>query len=175
MSVVLTLGCGEDSETVNPADRLCRGESGFAAQISGTPEPFEMCVSNENTLTSYIPGPQGEKYNTLSSIEIDGTIFEVEIGFFVQPSTPTTLLGTSNRAQAESDPGSILFVYREIKPGQYEYESVAVTGIFTVTFNDPSVAVVTFGSLEIDLDDVSTGNPVGSRAIPEGYLSVTAN
>ena len=175
LAAVLTLGCGDDSESVDPADRLCRGESGFAAQISGTPEPVEMCVSNENTLTAYIPGAQGDKYNSLASVEIDGVVIEIEIGFFVQPNTPTTLLGTSNRAQAESDPGSLLFVYRETRPGNYEYESVAVTGVFTVTFNDPSVAVVTFGSLEIDLDDVSTGSPVGSRAISEGYLSVTPN
>jgi hypothetical protein len=134
-----------------------------------------MCVSNENTLTSYIPGAQGDRYNSISSIEIDGTIIEIEIAFYVQPSVPASLFGTSNRAQAESDPGSLLFVYREMKPGEYEYESVAVTGIFTVTFSDASVAVVTFGGLEIDLDDVSTGSPAGSRVISEGYLSVTAN
>ena len=93
--------------------------------------------------------------------------------FFVQDQTPVTLIGTSNRAQAESDPGSLLFIYHESKPGTYDYESVTADGVFTVAFSDANVAVVTFGGLKIDLEDLSTSTPVGSRAISEGYLSVT--
>ncbi len=174
-STVLALGCGNGDDPTDPADRLCRGESGFAAQISGTPEPVEMCVSNENTVTVYIPQGGGDRYSSIATYEIGGMIYEVEMGFFVQNQTPATLFGTSNRALAESDPGSILFIYREINPGNYSYESVACSGAFTVTFNDPSVAVVTFGTVELDLEDLATSSAAGSRAISEGYLSVTPN
>ena len=172
-SAVLTLGCGDGSDPIDPADKLCRGESGFAAQITGTPAPVEMCVSDENTFTTYIRSAGGDKYNSIATYEIDGLIIEIEMGFFVQDQTPTTLIGTSNRAQAESDPGSLLFIYHESKPGTYDYESVTVDGVFTVAFSDASVAVVTFGGLKIDLEDLSNNDPAGSRAISEGYLSVT--
>lgn len=174
-STVLTLGCGNGDDTTAPGDRLCRGESGFAAQISGTPEPVEMCVSNENTITVYIPQAQGDRYSSIATYEIGGLTLEVEMGFFVQNQTPATLFGTSNRAQAETDPGSILFIYREISPGNYTYESVTCSGAFTVTFNDASVAVVTFGDVEVELEDMATNNPAGSRTMSEGYLSVTPN
>ena len=172
-SAVWALGCGDSSDPTDPADKLCRGESGFAAQITGTPAPVEMCVSDENTFTTYIPSSGGDKYNSIATYEIDGLIIEVEMSFFVQDQTPVTLIGTSNRAQAESDPGSLLFVYHESKPGTYDYESVTANGVFTVAFSDMSVAVVTFGGLKVDLEDVSTNDPAGSRAISEGYLSVT--
>ena len=174
-STVLTLGCGSGDDSVDPADRLCQGESGFAAMISGSSKSVEMCVSNENTFTVYIPHDSGDRYSAVAAFEIDGVVIEIEMGFFVQNQIPAILSGTSNRAQAETDPGSMLFVYRETNPGNYVYESVTCSGAFTVTFNDASVAVVTFGTVDVDLEDLATNNPAGSRAISEGYLSVTPN
>jgi hypothetical protein len=46
------------------------------------------------------------------------------------------------------------------------------SGVFTLTFSDPTVAVATFTSLQINLED-QLGVPVGSRMISEGFLAVT--
>ena len=80
---------------------------------------------------------------------------------------------TTNRARAGSDPGAAWFFYRETKLGTHAYVAATVTGMFTVPFNDPSVAAATLSSLQLELNDTSSGDPAGSRDISEGYVSVT--
>jgi len=173
VSMVFVLGCSEDSDGVNPSDRLCGGESGFAAMINGGPRPVEMCVSDDATVANYVPLGNVARYEIRALFVSDSLTVEVQLGFFVQPSTPTTLILTTNQAQAESDPGAAWFFYRETKLGTYDYVAATVNGVLTVTFNDPSVAVATFGGVDLELDDVSSGDPMGSRSISEGYVSVT--
>ena len=174
VSMVFVLGCSDDSKGVDPSDRLCRGESGFAAAITGGPTPVEMCVSDQATVANYVPFQDTARYEIRAVFVSDSLTIEVELSFFVQPTPPTTLTLTTNQAQAESDPGAVWIFYRETKLGTYDYVAATVTGVFTVTFNDPSVAVGTFAGVEMALDDVVSGDPVGSRSINEGYVSVTA-
>jgi hypothetical protein len=160
---------------VNPEDRLCRGESGFAALISGGPRTVEMCVSDQATVANYVQVGENARYEIRAVFVSDSLRIEVQLAFFVQPSPPTTLTLTTNQAQAESDPGAVWFFYREQKLGTYDYVAATVTGVFTVTFNDPSVAVATFSGLQLELDDTSSGDPAGSRDISEGYVSVNGD
>lgn len=176
--LTMSFGCGNDAADVDPEDRLCRGNSGFAARITGTFEPVEMCVSDENTLTTFIPESQGigSRYITLAAYSTDSLQIEIEISFFVHSTTPIVLQPTSNRSLADAEPGAALFVYRETKTGDYQYESGAVSGGFTLTLSDENVAAATFSSLQIELDDVASGDEsVATRAISEGYLLVTSS
>jgi hypothetical protein len=171
----LLAGCGKDSNGVNPADRLCRGQSGFAARITGTPTPVEMCVSDQLTIANYIPDAAGDKYEISASFTTDSLTVDIEISFFVQPSFPRTLTLTADQGLADADPSAAWFFYHEIKQETYEYISSFVTGTFTVTFNDASVATATFSGVEVELDDASSGDPAGARSISEGYVSVNAD
>ncbi len=176
ISLVLTFGCGNDSDVVDPSEKLCRGNSGFAARISGTPEPIEMCVSDEQTLTTYVPGSGnlGPRYVSIAAFLVDSLQIEIEISFFVHSATPVSLEPTSNRALAESNPGTVLFVYREAKLGDYEYEPGTVSGVFTLTLSDESLATATFSDLTIELNDAANGTAVATRVISEGYLLISS-
>lgn len=167
-------GCGDDSDGVNPEDQLCRGEAGFGARIAGGAEPVEMCVPDQATFAYYIPIGGGQaRYEIAANFTTGGVTIEILVHFYVQPTYPMTLTLTANAAQADSDPGSVWFYYQETKEGGYDYVGVSVTGVFTVTFNDDSIAVAYFSGLEIVLEDNSTGDPAGVRTISEGFVNVS--
>lgn len=172
ISLVLTSGCGSDSDVVDPSEKLCQGRSGFAARISGTSEQLEMCVSDEHMQTTIVPGlgGLGPRYVSIAAFSLDSLQIEIEISFFVHTTTPISLEPTSNRAWAESEPGAVLFVYRETKPGDYDYEPGTVSGAFTLTLSDESIAVASFSDLHIELADAANGDTSVSRVISEGYL-----
>jgi len=173
VSCVFVLGCSDDDDGVNPEDRLCRGESGFAALISGGAKPVEMCVSDQATVANYYTDGDNAHYDIRATFASDSLTIEIQLSFFVQESPPTTLTPNTNESQAKSNPGEVWFFYHETKLDTYDYVASAVSGFFTVTFNDPSVAVATFSGLQLELDDTSSGDPAGSRDISEGYVSVT--
>ena len=175
VSMVFVYGCSDDSEGVNPEDRLCRGESGFAAMINGGPQPVEMCVSDEQTIAHYVTDPGGDRYAISATFTSDSLTIEIQIGFFVQPNIPRTLTLTADEGVANADPSAAWFFYTETKLNTYNYVSTSVSGTFTVTFNDPSIATVSFSGVSIALDDASSGDPAGARTISEGYLSVNAD
>jgi hypothetical protein len=178
ISIVVLSGCGDDENSVDPGERLCRGMSGFAARISGTPEPVEMCVSDGNTIVIYTPlggGNPAGKYEITSSYTGDLTI-EISTLLYVHSKTPQLLNVTSDRGQAEFDPDGFWFFYREIKDGDYDFSSAVVSGTATVTFNDPSVVVVTFANLEISLTDTATSSTdAGTRRLSEGYINALSD
>jgi hypothetical protein len=173
VSCVFVLGCSDDSDGVNPEDRLCRGQSGFAALISGGSKTVEMCVSDQTTVADYYTDGNNAHYDIRATFASDSLTIEIQLSFFVQQSVPTTLTPNANEAQAKSNPGEVWFFYHETKLGTYDYVASSVSGFFTVTFNDPSIAVATFSGLQLELDDTSSGDPAGSRNISEGYVSVT--
>jgi len=173
VSCVFVLGCSDDDDGVNPEDRLCRGESGFAALIAGGAKPVEMCVSDQATVANYYTDGDNAHYDIRATFASDSLTIEIQLSFFVQQSVPATLTPNTNEIQAKSNPGEVWFFYHETKLGTYDYVASSVTGAFTVTFNDPSVAVATFSGLQLELNDTSSGDPAGSRDISEGYVSVT--
>ncbi len=174
VSCVLVLGCSDDSDGVNPEDRLCRGESGLAALITGGAKEVEMCVSDQATVADYYTDGDNAHYDIRATFASDSLTIEIQLSFFVQQTVPATLAPNTNEIQAKSNPGEVWFFYRERKLNTYDYVASSVTGAFIVTYNDPSVAVATFSGLHLDLDDASSGDPAGSRDISEGYVSVTA-
>ena len=178
IAAVFLIGCSEDDTGVNPSDRLCGGAAGLAADVTGTPKPVELCVSNDNTITFYTsPGgdvPAG-RYETTSVFTTDSLTIEVSTMFYQQGATSQPLNVTGNLAQAESDPAGFWFQYTETKEGAYVFTSTTVTGSATLTFNDPTVAVVTFRNLEITLEDAATQADAGTRRISDGYLNVTVD
>jgi hypothetical protein len=173
VSTVLVAGCSDDSGTVNAKDRLCGGQSGFAARITGMSPAVDMCVSDQATIADFVADPGGDKYHITAIFTSDSLTVEVQFSFFVQPSFPTSLTLTTNQAQADSDPGSAWIFYRETKLDTYDYVASSASGSLTVTFNDPSVVVATFSGMGLELDDSSSGDPAGSRTVSEGYVSVT--
>jgi hypothetical protein len=175
LSTVFALGCSDDSNGVNPEDRLCGGKSGFAASIVGGATPVDMCVSDQATFADYYTDGENAHYDIRATFTSDSLTIEIQLSFFVQQTVPATLAPNTNETQAKSNPGEVWFFYRERKLNTYDYVASSVTGAFTVTYNDPSVAVATFSGLHLDLDDTSSGDPAGSRDISEGYVSVNAD
>ncbi|UCG52457.1 MAG: hypothetical protein JSW58_02590 [Candidatus Latescibacterota bacterium] len=177
VSSVLLPACSDETDIIDPSEKLCRGASGLGARISG-PEPIEMCVSDQETSTEYVPPGHGlpvSHYETVSVYSAGGLTIEIQTQFFEQDIWPRTLNITGNLAEAEADPDAAWFFYRETKEGEYEYTSATVTGAFTLTFNDQFVAVATFSNLEILLEDTATQTDAGMRRISEGYISVNVD
>ncbi len=173
VSTVLVGGCSDDSGGVNPKDRLCGGQSGFAARITGMSSAVDMCVSDQATVADFISDAGGDKYHITALFTSDSLSIEVQFTFFVQPSFPTSLTLTTNQAQADSDPGAAWVFYRETKLNTYDYVAASASGSLTVTFNDASVVVATFSGMGLELDDSVSGDPAGARTVSEGYVSAT--
>ncbi|MDH3216070.1 MAG: hypothetical protein OEN01_07235 [Candidatus Krumholzibacteria bacterium] len=170
-TATLFAGCGDDRSQVDP-DKLCRSGAGVGARIRGTPEPLDMCVSNNQTQTSFAPAPT-YRYDVAATTVSDSVEITIGISFQVHAMQPQQLNITSDISEAFSDPDGAWFFYREVKTGMYDYATTNVTGVFTLAISDQNVAAGTFTELRIDLEDVSDGTPAGSRIISEGFFNVT--
>ena len=171
VSAALLGGCAGDDAVVDP-NKLCARGAGVAARISGGAAPVEMCVSNDEASATYRTAP-GDRYELSATFVADSVEHSITIHFFVQSNLPRGLSVTSDSTQAAANPGSVWFTYRESKPGVFDYTTSSVTGMFTLTASDQSVAVGTFSDIAIDVENVSDGMPAGSRVISEGFFAVT--
>lgn len=167
--IMAPAGCGDDPVDGAP-DKLCREGAGFGARIAGSPRSLDMCVSNDVTSTRFGDTTPG-RYDVAASTTADSVTIEIQVSFFAQRQLPASLVFTSNPGLGNFD--RVWLSYREFKPGAYDYASTIVTGEFTLTFSDASIAVATFRSVRILLADASTGAEAGSRVISEGFISVT--
>jgi hypothetical protein len=165
---LLAAGCSSDDNPTD-ADKLCRGESGVGARISGTPSPVDICVPDDQTSTSYGQSEPG-RYDLFSSFTTDGVTFEIEMSFLARSNLPAVLSATEDQGVALANPDLVWFFYTESKPNEYEYTSKTVIGSVTLTFSDETVAAGTFDGLAIELQQ--GGNDAGSRVISEGFFSV---
>jgi hypothetical protein len=155
---------------VTDPDKLCARGAGLAARISGTPQPIDFCVANEQTSTTYTDAEN--RYRLTATAASDSLLVTIAVSFQIQPGQPTDLGISSDSALAFSDPDGAYFFYREIKPGTYDYSASSVTGTFRLTVTDTHVATGTFSHLAIELED-TTGAPAGERVIQEGFFAVT--
>jgi hypothetical protein len=171
--LLLTLvgGCSDEGAITDP-DKLCARGAGVAARIAGTPQPVDVCVPNDQTSTTYA-APPANRYDLAATTTEGGVQFSIDISFQVHRNQPQELNITSEAPRAFSDPDGAWFFYREVQPGVYDYSASSVTGVFTLTISDESVAVGTFTDVQIELEDTADGTPVGSRLISEGFFSVT--
>ncbi|MFQ5510881.1 MAG: hypothetical protein ACE5EO_03430 [Candidatus Krumholzibacteriia bacterium] len=163
--VLSCAGCG-DEELIDP-DKLCRNGAAFGARISGTPSPVDMCVADGET-TSLLGG--AGRYDVTASFAADSVTVAINVSFLTHAVFPRTLIITDDPILP--GPDDVWIVYRETRPGVYDYSSLSISGVFTLTFSDATVAVATFNSLRIDLEDAG-GAPAGTRMISEGFLAVT--
>lgn len=167
------LAACEENTVAEDTNRLCGNTSpSLAARISGTPQPVDLCVSNDEAKTTYSTAPSG-RYLVSGDFVADGVVYSIRIGFFLQPNQPQTLSMTSDSLFAASNPGSAWFFYAEREAGSYEYATASVTGDFRLTIGDQNVAVGTFTNVEIQLESIPDQNSAGTRMISEGYFSVT--
>ena len=168
--LVLTVGCS-GSDPTDAGEKLCREGAGVAAQISGTPDPIEMCVPNDQTTTTY-EAREPTRYEISATFQTDSLTILLEVSFLTHTSLPQSLFVSGTPAALCVDPANACIYYREVKTDTYDFASTTVTGLFTLTFADENIAVATFHDLLIDLEDPS-GTPAGTRLISEGFVNVT--
>ena len=167
-------GCS--SEDIVDPNKLCPQGAAIGARISGGPQALDMCVSQEDTDALYETVPN-EHYDIISVTTSAGVQVTTEIYFAVYPSSswPVALIPTGDRGLAETNPQYAFFGYREVGSTQ-TLTSATVTGNFTLSFSDPSIAVASFSELTITLEDEATpGTQVGTRHVAEGFVSVSAD
>lgn len=166
------VACDTNDVAVDP-QRLCGTSSAsVAARISGTPEPVDMCVSNDETTVDYAAMPDG-RYLLRATFVSDGVEFSIQMGFFVQRNQPQTLTLTSDSSLAAANPGSAWFFYEEKTTGADDLVTTSIAGDFRLTLSDQNVAVGTFSNIEVQLESAADGSPAGARMISEGFFAVT--
>lgn len=163
-------GCSDDN-TAAPTDKLCPGQSGLGARITGTPMTIDMCVSND--LVTTLLDTINSRYWLRATYAPDTTTYEIKISFDIHTNLPTQLDVTPDSLVALGNPNGALFYYREASPGGKQLVPSAVSGTFTLTFSETDVAVGTFSDLVIGLQDASSGQGEGSREIPRGFFVVS--
>jgi len=168
--LVTVNGCSEDT-TTSPENLCAREGVGVAAKISGTPVPIDLCVANDSMSTTFTAAPDN-RYELTATAVSDGIQITVEISFYLQANQPQELMITSDATAAAGDETKALFLYREIKTGDYDYSARSVTGVFQLSVGDQNVASGTFSNLQIELDDTVGGTPSGSRTM-SGFFAVT--
>lgn len=175
MIALLTIaGCS--SEDIVDPNKLCPQGAAIGARISGGPQAVDMCVSQEDTDALYDTVPN-EHYDVVSATTSAGVQVTIEVYFAVYPSSswPVALIPTGDRGLAETNPQYVFFGYREVTSGQ-TLVSTTVTGNFTLSFSDASIAVASFSELTIALEDeASPGTEIGTRSIGQGFVSVSAD
>jgi len=174
-AILISTGGCSSRDIVDP-NKLCRMGAGLAARITGAPQPIEICVANSETDAQFIavPTPHYEVSGVFTTS--DSTTISLVVIFAVHPNIPVELDITSDLAAAMANPDGVFFGYRETAPPAQDTVSTAVTGRFTLTFSDDSIAVATFDGLTITLEDAaSPGTIVGTRTISEGFLNVSAD
>ena len=164
-------GCSEDEAITDP-NKLCAFGAGVAARISGTTEPIELCVPNDETTVTYVDPPD-DRYSLTATGVSDSIEFTIEISFRLQNNQIRNLRITSDATDAFANPGAVWFSYREVKPGVYDYSTRSASGDFRLTVSDRNVATGTFSNLAIELEHTTSGIAAGSRMISEGFFSVT--
>ncbi len=167
---LVLFGCSDDDPTQTQA--LCGGENGVGLRVEGRSQPVEVCVSDtavDALLTS------AEHYDVTAQVILDDdSTVQLRMVFTQRPDAPVTLRLVNSITEATSDPSAVYVFYEEIPGGGIPIQSTLITGgTFRLSFNDDTVAVGTLENIQLDMNDVQTGNPAGERQIVEGFFSVT--
>lgn len=175
-------GCSDESNPTEAAERLCGGEAGLAARVTGKAAPVEFCVQDDRVVESIERGVltvftiQNRYSITASMTGPDGTLYEIQMVFPHKTDLPKVLNLTGNQAQAEGDPDGVWFYYQEIPPAGDAVESSAVTGgTFTLSYSDTETAAGTFAGVALEIQTQNTNTPAGTRNIPEGFFSISTD
>jgi hypothetical protein len=165
------VSCSDSEDPVNPGDRLCGGEAGIGLSITGRAQPVEFCLDDDDVTTTYSTGES--RYDIIARLTVANDIFEVQMVFRHDPTPPASLNITGDLAAAAGDPNSVWIYYQEIPNSGQAIESVAATGgRFTLGVNDDSVVTGTLEGVVLTMENVSDGQPAGTRVFDEGFFSL---
>jgi hypothetical protein len=174
--LILILAAGCSSEDIVDPDKLCRQGAALAARVDGGAMALDVCVSQDATDARYETLPN-DHYEVTGTVTQGGVTFTLWVNFAVYPpaSWPVTLTPTTDVDVASNDPNFVYFYVRETDAGQ-DLRSMDVTGNFTLSFSDASIAVAAFSNMTVTMEDAaSPGTSVGTRTISEGFVSVSAD
>jgi hypothetical protein len=168
----LLLACSDDP-TVDDSP-LCAGESGVGIRVEGRAEPVDVCVS-DNAVDALLTS--SEHYDVTAQLTLgDNSIVQLRLVFTQQPTVPVTLRMVNSITEATSDPSTVYVFYEEVPESGSPIQSTLITGgKFRLTFNDTSVAVGTMENIGLDMNNIQTGDPSGTREIVEGFFSVSVS
>lgn len=175
-------GCSEDSNPTEARDRLCGGEAGLGARITGRAAAVEFCVQDDRVVNDVERGVftiftiQDRYAVSATQTGPDGTVYEIQMVFPHKAELPKALNLTGNQAQAEADPDGVWFYYLEVPPSGTAIESSAVTGgTFTLSFSDTEIAAGTFAGVGLEMQIRNTDTSAGTRGVPEGFFSISTD
>jgi len=167
----LALGCSKD-DPAQAGDPLCPGEAGVGLRVEGRAEPLDVCIG-DNSVDALLTS--SSHYDVSAQVTVDdGTAFQLRMVFTHRPDAPVTLRLVNSITEATNDPDAVYVYYEEFPDGGTPIETnVLLSGKFRLTFNDDTVAAGTMENIGMDMANVLTGAPAGTRNIAEGFFSVS--
>ena len=166
--------CGDDGNPIDPNDRLCGGESGFAARVEGRSSPVEVCTTNDDTIVTF---SAGNNYVIQATMNSEGALFQFDLEVPHRTAFPIVLLLNSDRGAAAADEFSVWMYYQEVPQSGEALESYEVTGgTFTLSFSDRNVMTATFADVGVKIrTQDSTPQDRGTRLFKEGFMSLSVD
>lgn len=171
---LLLVSCGDNDDPVNPGDRLCGGESGFATRVEGRSSPVEVCSSDNSTFVAY---STGNRYAIQATTTLNSTLFQFDLEVPHRTDFPVVLTPTHDQAVAASDDFLVWLYYQEVPQSGEELESYEITGgSFTLSFSDTNVLTATFENITMKIRTQSTPpEDRGTRLLKEGFISLSVD
>ena len=157
---------------LNPEDRLCGGEAGFAARVTGRSSDVDMCIHDDDVASVLTIAP--DRYNVTARLTADGDVFEVQIIMNYRDDFPVTLTPTANLAELDTNPDAVYVYFIESPSEGATIESIAVTsGSFLLSFSGGDVIAGTFSRVAMDMQTQGTSEAAGQRMLSEGFFSLS--
>jgi len=174
MLTITVTSCGDDGNPVDPADRLCGGESGFAARVEGRSSPVEVCTSNDDTIVVF---SVGNNYVIQATMTSGSTLFQFDLEVPHRADFPVVLLLEGDRGAAAADEFAVWMYYQEVPQSGEALESYEITGgTFTLSFSDGNVMTATFADVGMKIrTQESTPQDRGTRLIKQGFMSLSVD
>jgi hypothetical protein len=167
--------CGDQDDPVNPEDRLCGGESGFAALVKGRANPVEVCTSNDDAIMTF-SGATGN-YSIQATMQMGDILFQFNLEVPHHDQTPQILTLTHDAAAASGDRFAVWIYYQELPNSGEDLESYEVSGgSLTLSYSDTSVLTATFEDITLKMRTISTPHEDrGTRVVERGFMSLSVN
>jgi hypothetical protein len=171
---LLAPSCGDQDNSVNPEDRLCGGEAGFAARVEGRASPLEVCTSNDDAIVAF---SSGGDYVITATMTMNGDFFQFDLLVPHHANFPVVLTLTGDRGAALDDEFAVWMYYQEVPRSGEDVESYEITGgTFRLTYSDTNVMAATFSGVEMKMrTQESTPQDRGTRLIESGFMSLSVD
>lgn len=166
--------CGKKDNPVDPRDRVCGGESGFGARVTGRASPVDVCVSDD---AANVILTTGNEYSIHAVMNTGDDFFQFDLLVARRDDTPTLLTLHDTEAAAAADDFGVWIYYQEAPTGGEAIESYEITdGDFTLSFSADDVLTATFNNITFKMrTQTSTPEDRGTRVIEKGFLSLSVD